>query len=677
MKRRKYIAGFVITVLTVLLAVLTGKRTLADGQTVLTADIVIDLSGGYWEQKEDDFTAALNLKDGTALVNFFSEHAEITREDTSKRILIDWDRNGTWDFNVSIRNSEFAYYGAVIVPTSECSISGDISIQPKDGDGFRSMTIRVGSNPGKAKFNINAGNCRVVDVVGQSATSAAPGDVLYLIADAMDGQYVKYWTDDAGREYRRFTCSDPERVMVVMPRADLNLKAVIGEQTPLEVDLTEGFFEIGEPDVDPNAVLIGKTLLGQTVKYNTYFVCYFHLNGNDGDVYFGYKYKHNFAKIDQQRKTSVFFIPSNSLKVTGSYEFRVSNSGAYWPIIFKFPDQLPQKTYQIYVEDGLAHDMLTGKNVTAAAPGTVIRAEHPDNKGGYADKDHIWDFSDEPYSQWDFIVMPARDIRLVPASKIGKQTFLETNEAAVYKLNFRQNGDRWECAVPAGDAKAWGLYFPQNMKNFADEYERFGIKYENGMFVMDSGKGLSSDEPKPIQGYSEDDLVFGENTVVALEFQFGEPETLYPISEGYIVSQNGRVPLRSTYAGQEVLILTDENVDYVFVNDVKYIPKNGIVEYTAPKDSITVIQHYIGQEDPTVTPEPTVNPTVTPEPTPSQVPTIGPDQSETGDSGENAEAKKYGNTVTVVLIVITVILLAVLVAVIRHNLKQQGEKSDD
>ncbi|MBO4696695.1 MAG: hypothetical protein J5643_05330 [Lachnospiraceae bacterium] len=677
MKRSKKVTALLITVLAVLVTAFAGKKAHAGGQSDQADNIVIDLSGGYWEQTEGDFMARLGLKDGAALADFLCKRTGAERKDTARQAYIDWDKDGTWDFTIFTGDTEYAYYGTVIVPTSECSVSGDLTVERAVGDSFLTMTFRFGTNPGRAKFNITAENCRIVDSAGYTVTSAAPGERLFLIADKMEGRYVKSWTDGSGREYRRFICADPERVMVIMPCADIELKAAVEEQTPLRVDLTEGFWEIGEPLVDPNTILVGNRLFSQETKYNNFFTSRFTVQTGGGDICFGYKYRHNYDLINQQSRTAAFFIPAANLKMTGEYELRDLNSGAYWPIIFIFPDSPVQETYKILVENGTAFDNKIGKEVTEAAPGTVLRIQYNERTDGYSDKDHTWDYSDISNSDWDFIVMPAHDIWFMPASQLDKQTVLERNDSDVYKLNFKLNGSRYECPVPESDTEAWALYFPEYLGTFANEYERFGIKYENGLFIMNAKDDRGLYGPDPVQGYFEDDLGFGENTYCAIEFRFGEPVTLYPISEGNVVSLYGRIPLRATYAGQEVLILADEKADYVLINDVKYIPVNGIVEYAAPKGPITVIEHFEEEDVPTVTPEPTDTPTVTPEYTPSPIPTAVPDQPGTADAAEKKTGLKKGvDAVTILLIAVILLVLTVFLLIIRRNLKLAKKRKE-
>ena len=607
--RRRVIGAAGLMVFMLLAAMFTRMRKPAYASK---QDAVIDMTGGYWEQTKDDIWDQNGFTAGEGLVDYLCTQTNSKSYKSASRCLLDLDGDGSWDLMLNRDELDKTYYGVVAVPLAGCNINGDYKVPVKGTKTIGTVIFRFGKNPGKKTYSISISKGTVVDPGGHPVTSAAPGDKLYLTANAMKGTYVESWKSDDGRVYERFQGGDPSKVFFIMPRANVNLTAKIEVQTPLRIDMTKGYCELGTDEINPYGVIFGDLDGYMTVYYN-YSMEKIRLDYDmSEDVVIGYKLSKDFHGRD---RVAAFFVPLGETKIRGEYKYDNMTSGMYWPYTFVYDSWEILRAYKINVQDGYALDADLNREIREASPGTRIRIIYNGgNKkafAGFRDTEGVWNST---YGDC-VAVMPARDITFVPAEK----------PAESFRLDFKLNGDRWEWEIPGAEQGAWAVEWEPRLSTFLKEYEDFHAAVTDGKIVMNAKDDSGAKEPDPTQLLFSGEIIRDEVKYDSFECHFDDDKVFYPITIDMgceAVSWEKRNPIKGAYEGQTILLLFDQLPDYaklkyVTVNQEEYHPADKSLEYTMPACSIAV-KCYVDLPNLTPTPDPTPVPTVAPTETPEE-----------------------------------------------------------
>lgn len=289
-------------------------------------------------------------------------------------------------------------YEWFIIPTTECNVRGTVSLPVGkiDIETYRKYDTITFIFPEEAFKNeyvitVEKGHAETYD--GKVITSAAPGDVVVLVPDALDGEYVAYWTSTLVGKFSRYdgySLSWMNATSFSMPASDVTMKATTAKQTPMIFDMTGGVCVVDEEySQSPNlsdikipatAVEYSENLRTDAVKTER-----IDLDGDgsmDISCFIVDSSEYGAAK-DAGLPHHVYYIPLPTSSITGKYTYYEGKTSPYWPYEFVFPQKPAEKLYPITVEGGHAED-IQGRTITEAAPGERIRIVYDGVQGEIA-----------------------------------------------------------------------------------------------------------------------------------------------------------------------------------------------------------------------------------------------------------------------------------------------------
>ncbi len=313
-----------------------------------------------------------------------------------------------------------------LIPASTSSICGACEIPLPLGSYSRGdyttvrnyTTVRFyfPEEPVQKEYQVTVENGHAETKDGKTVTSAAPGTLLYLVPDALDGKFVARWDSELIHSFSRYvnygnywdTCA-----VFTMPAADVTFAAERGQQTPLTFDLTPGFC-LGEQDAWEAPGLYD--IMPESADHEkrrfdldgdgTEDVCYFPLTlleiegPNPCDDYIDHTY----------------VIPLATSSIRGSYTLEGKSTSAYWPLTFKFPDEPLKQFYSVTVTGGHAEDG-AGRTITEAAPGDWIKIVYDEKEGVIFDREFMtlpeYEDLNDPWNMRENVVMPACNITYI------------------------------------------------------------------------------------------------------------------------------------------------------------------------------------------------------------------------------------------------------------------------
>ena len=224
---------------------------------------VVDLSKGFTEydgrySKEQDeaFQTTMNLKNVIYSDKIYGKNA----------VKMDLDGDGTFDvmtFGLDYpMDSEGGPSRWIYIPSAECSVRGTytcvIGENPYNNSynyfmeygylkNYDSVTFILPEEPVRSTYEISIENGKAYKN-GVEVTSAAPGDEITIISEAVVGKYVFLWKSELIGEYIHHTTGYAVNspTSFFMPAADVALKTVMVDQTPLTFDLTKGYYLVNK-----------------------------------------------------------------------------------------------------------------------------------------------------------------------------------------------------------------------------------------------------------------------------------------------------------------------------------------------------------------------------------------------------------------------------------------------
>ena len=332
--------------------------------------------------------------------------------------VVDLDGDGSYDIRYQSGNSEIGY-SAYIAHLGESNLSGTYNWSIRFSEDEYSYTefgpeatviFHFDEFPSKKEYSVSVEGGYAVNGAGNTVTKLAAGDRLIPVPNAFEGKYVSGWETnfkqghDAYGDWR-------------MPRKDAVIKAVVKEQTPYTIDLSEGFFTRQSYYDEDSSILSG---LEESCRLSSegYSSGSYDLDG-DGtlDITLAKYYddvNYNFQQFH--------IIPLSTTNLRGDYTVKGLNTSPYWPITIRFPEKAPDSVYFLTINGGYAENA-NGETVEQAAPGTPLRLYPDDGEKwfnkvedneyyGYGSNLVSYYWAGFPQMNYANFVMPACDLSL-------------------------------------------------------------------------------------------------------------------------------------------------------------------------------------------------------------------------------------------------------------------------
>lgn len=344
----------------------------ADGDD--TETMTIDLTKGMWKSEDGDFDYCFG--------------------ETEKLFQVcgtDLDGDGEEDFRYTSYDGGFEegswYYASTyIYPTNKSKLSGTYTLSGTvDGKKYR-CTFILDNEPVKEVYSISIEGGRVEQYNRDGGTwevvsQAAPGTLLYLRADAKEGNYVHAWKEDYYSDTCIVRAFDNNTfwtgLLFFMPSADVSFIPDIKTQTPYTIDMTKGFCEIPQKDYHDlydlyHGLMSSSRYNGTMIEVPNTITGVGETVDLDGDGTRDFLLGYCNRSFKDFSPESLLLIPLSTSSIEGEYVSQEVIKGPNWPFTFRFPEKEIQKEYDISVIHGHAINVMTGETVTKAASGTLV-----------------------------------------------------------------------------------------------------------------------------------------------------------------------------------------------------------------------------------------------------------------------------------------------------------------
>lgn len=465
-----------------------------------------------------------------------------------------------------------------VIPSADSNIHGSVtySVEKMKADytGYDRVTFLFPEESFQKEYTVSVEKGHI-EVDGKTVTSVAPGTLVSIVPDELDGEFVASWKNSLIGAFSRYGSYENcwmTSAAFYMPASDISLSANTKKQVPLTIDMQKGYCLAAETTWDePNLGDFRLALRNLWEKSGNRV----DLN-NDGtyDVYcYVVTHLDIFGSVkDEDMPYRTYFIPLSTSSISGSYKTYGTSISAYWPITFVFPQQRVENLYPVSIEGGHVEDE-QGRTITQAAPGEKIKIVYDGvhaATGGLVSspeyekliKKSTWNGERYQSLLRQDIVMPACPLTYKPLPNEGKRL-----ELSFY---YKENPECWS-AVITEDVEN---LFKKNNNSFRSAlcwYLNFNPKVAGGSVQMDYVQnyqlyyGLEYTLPEP--------LITDEEIYTSVRVEFG-PTVLYPITctdEGLEVYW----PYHQCEETKGSLILASEGNRYLGVDKKKMIEPEG------------------------------------------------------------------------------------------------------
>ena len=557
------------------------SKCLAAVLTVMCCGLLTFGGKGYAEaDQEKPYT--VDLRDGYYHV---PEDFPCDPDTFSGDQRLDVDGDGSEDvlFRFRILNAGDPYQWD-IVPLPGGSVSGKIGYTMPvpfvslTGTRYHVLEFLFPESPVADTYPVTVSGGYAKDADDTKITEAAPGQRIYIYADAVDGGYVKDWkAEGLSRFSEDYPMDGYFRVAVTMPAHALNLSPLIAAQTPKTYG-HDSVLEYGD----------GFTWLSEAAGKDLQA---FQKNDLDGDGYA------DIYLSAQYSSYSLVILNYNSF--CGAYTLPGKTSGPYGPITVDFPKHqypfevdlsggsAPAYQYEFYNDLANCFSWCTEIYGMAGDPnrldfdrnGTAdcLLSETEDEFG----HKRMYLFILSTYSLGDVYTLPKADHpEFIPFTFVlngqGINPMVDENEdPTVYRLDFTLSADgtRWECEIPEG--VRWLCY-----SDIEKQYEAFDAHLEGNKIVI-RAKNIYRDDfiLEASQFYLLTPGVLNGKTYEKAEVHFGDSLVFYPITKnaGLATNKFGCGDLSAAYGGQKVdlslrVLVTDGYIVTEYKSDDVVLP---------------------------------------------------------------------------------------------------------
>ncbi|MBR5666176.1 MAG: hypothetical protein IKW95_00640 [Lachnospiraceae bacterium] len=428
-------------------------------------------------------------------------------------------------------------YEWFIIPTTECSVRGTVSLSVGkiDIETYRKYDTVTFIFPEEAFKNeyvitVEKGHAETYD--GKVITSAAPGDVVVLVPDALDGEYVAYWTSTLVGKFSRYdgySLSWMNATSFSMPASDVTMKATTAKQTPMIFDMTGGVCVVDEeysqsPNLSDIKIPATAVEYSENLRTDAVRTERIDLDGDGSmDISCFIVDSSEYGAIkDAGLPHHVYYIPLPTSSIKGKYTYYEGKSSPYWPYEFVFPQKPAEKLYPITVEGGHAED-IQGRTITEAAPGERIRIVYDGVQG------EIAGFTASPsyenlYRKWTSTPQLRKEVDM-PACALSYKAL--PNEGTKLSLHFfSANTGRFSANLSQSVTNA--------LKKDSGALEKVlcmyaGIPVQMGdrMLIMDYN---SNYEYYSLEYTLPEPFITDDEIYTTVEVKFGDTYQLYPIN---------------------------------------------------------------------------------------------------------------------------------------------------
>ncbi len=569
--RRSKIGRLLCVLAALLLLCMPGTASVAlaaeDGSQEKTPEpLVIDLTKGYYEKTYSDYDQAA--------ICLAVERIAHKREDEISYCYIwgekvDLDGDGTYD--VLADGADWSDVdGAMpsrwfLIPTSECSIRGSITFKDIKDERFSEVTFLFPDEPIRKEYAVTMEKGHAETEDGKTVTSAAPGTVLFLVPDNLEGEYVTAWNSELTGQHNRYDSVDRRMWGAAefhMPAADVILAAETEAQTPLTFEMSNGYCIVDDdPYRKPNISDFAIPPLDESEDEGLFLMDLDSDGTYDACLYVVYGVEYG-AIIDAGLPWHVYMIPLPTSSITGTYRIDGETTAPYWPYTFVFPAENVKSTHRITVNGGHAENM-KGETITEAAPGEKIKIIYDRKAMETIDKGFVASPAYENLTKTADMYGSSylREETVMPACDITYTAQVKGCEAIV--LNFIRDGEKWIAPLPY-DVRA-------ELQQFGRELdESFFYWYYDFSPMMDAYANNVSMNAIQVKGRNPETMTFSmtvplltsEALYSAITVKFPGAGEIYPIN---CTDENLRIGLTDLGADKLSTILGAVEGQYLVV----------------------------------------------------------------------------------------------------------------
>ena len=266
----------------------------------------IDLNEGYTDSFSNMILYAICQSAGNGHYNYNTP---------TYKANIDIDGDGTFDIRANYPPSG----NRDIRPLSSYSLGSHYSMSGPNYTPYYPIYFKLNFR----EYNVTAVGGHFLN--GSTTISATPGSSVTVYNDKHDGSYVESWSRNDDGEGNYYGDYDSHYFVFTMPARDVTvMPSVMTEQTPFEIDLTEGYKRIDNKNI---IYAICQSAGAGNYDSTTYSNIYRIIADIDGNG-------ENDIRIDYANASDMRITPLSTYSAGSGYTMNDLNCTKYYPISF-------------------------------------------------------------------------------------------------------------------------------------------------------------------------------------------------------------------------------------------------------------------------------------------------------------------------------------------------------
>ena len=520
--------GLALLMLLILVANATPARAEEqDGESKQGEELVIDLTKGYHEwgpERSGDVKSAVYSAAylvGKNISTYLPGIAESA----------DLDGDGTMDFFFGGYNwpeEEGMAERVFVIPSPNSSIRGkatyEVEKEKADIFGYDRITFLFPEDSLQKEYAISVKNGHA-EVDGKPVTTAAPGTLVSLVPDELEGVFVTSWNDKLIGEFSRFETFPNHwsgSSAFYMPASDVSLTDKTEKQTPFTIDMRKGFCLADSNGWElPNLGDFRLSLWESEIRINDDS----QVEPGDIECYVVTEYDATGSSITDYIPVRVYFIPLPTSKIKESYTTTGKSTAAYWPITVIFPNEPVKELYPVTVEGGHAEDA-HGRTITEAAPGETIRIIYDGVQGeteGFVSSQGYENLHKRSTYNGETWIRGLREEIVMPACALSYKAL--SNEGKKLSLHFSNINGNYQAWLPEDVLNAFKKD-SSAVEKVLCMYAGIPMRLANNDLVMDRNGNY---EYYSLEYTLPEPFITDEDMYTTVEVTFGDVYSLYPI----------------------------------------------------------------------------------------------------------------------------------------------------